>query len=112
MNKHFVIEYIDVVLFMKHKQTRKKMKKETKTRNKKKAKTKDKKEGRKKRKKRETEKEKVKRGRPKKAGEKERETLEKKPFFRGKTGFILVKKQRKERNQKKNKLTKKQVRRV
>ena len=50
MNKNFVIEYFDFVLFIKQKQRRKKKEKRDKTRNKKKAKKKDKKEGRKKRK--------------------------------------------------------------
>ena len=55
MNKSSVIEYFDVVLFVKQKQKETKRKKETKTRNQKKAKKKDKKEGRKKRKKKDRE---------------------------------------------------------
>ena len=72
MNENFVIEYFDVVLFMKQKQRRKKKEKEAKTRNKKKAKQK-KKAGWKKRKRERQRKRKWKRGRPKKASEKERE---------------------------------------
>ena len=67
-----------------------KRKKETKTRNQKKAKQKDKKKGRKERKRERPRKKKWKRGRPKKAMEKERETLknkQKRPFLGGKAVF-------------------------
>ena len=83
----------------------KKKERETKTRNKKKAKKKDKKEGRKKRKRERQRKWKWKRGMPKKAWEKERETLkinQKLPFLGGKTGFFY-KKQRKEQKKKNKK---------
>ena len=58
-------------------------------------------------------------GGPKKAEEKQRETLKNKhkmPFFRGETGFCLLKKRRKESKEKKNKnkknKNKKKIRRV
>ena len=49
MNKNFVIEYFDVVPFMKQKQRRNQKKERDKNKNHKKAKKKDKKEGRKER---------------------------------------------------------------
>ena len=67
MKENFVIEYSDVVLFMKQKQRRKKRKERDKTRKQKKAKKKDRKERKKEKKKRETEKEKLKKGEPQKS---------------------------------------------
>ena len=75
-----------------------KRKKETKARNQKKAKKKDKKEGRKERKRERQRKKKWKRGRPKKAMEKERETLknqQKCPFYGEKQCFSIKNKERK-----------------
>ena len=100
---------------MKQKQRRKERKERDKTRNQKKAKKKDKKEEKRTRtRERERERERDrqrnwKRGRPKKAKEKQRETLENKqkcPFVEQKQGFC-IKKQRKERQNKTTKKNKK-----
>ena len=114
--KEIAIENVHVVLFMKEKQRRKKNEKETKTRNKKKAKKKDKKEERKTRERERQRKRNRKRGRPKKVkGERKRniENKQKCPFLGGKTGFLSIKKQRKQSKEKnKNQKNKKKIRRV
>ena len=118
MKENFVIEYFDVVLFMKQKQRRKKRKERDKNKEAKyKAKKKDRKEERQKRRKdRERERERQRKrnlkneGGQKKLREKQRETLKNKqimPFSRGKNKVFLVlqSKERKgtTRNQKKQK---------
>ena len=110
MKENFVIEYSDVVLFMKQKQRRKE--KERKRQNKEakqKQRRKTGKKGKKDKKKRETEKEKLKKGEPQKTKEKQRETLKNKqkfPFLGGNKFFILQSKERKgtTTNQKKQKI--------
>ena len=75
MNKNFVIEYFDVVPFMKQKQRRNQKKERDKTRNHKKAKTEDKKEGRKERKRERDRERKSKKGEAKKGyGERKGDT--------------------------------------
>ena len=103
MNKNFVIEYFDVVLSMKQKQRRNQQKERDKSKKTKESK-KEEKEGRKKRKKERQRKKKWKRGRPKKAMEKERETVKNKqkmPFLGGKTVFFYENKERKGSKKKK-----------
>ena len=106
MKKNFVIEYFDVVLFMK--QSREEKKKETKTRNQKKAKKRHKKEERKKRK-RERQRTKVKKGEAKKgSGETKGDTQKNNnALFREEQGFSIKNKERKGKTQKKIKNTKK-----
>ena len=89
MKKNFVIEYVDVVLFMKQKQRRKKRKERDKNKEVKESKKKDRKEERKEEE-RDRERAIEKGGGHKKAKEKQRETLKNKqkiPFSRGKTVF-------------------------
>ena len=106
MKKSFATESFDVLPFMKQKHRRQKRKEREKNKEpkaSKQAKNKDKKEERKKEqereRERETEKRNWKRGRPKRAKEKQRGTLKnrKNAFFRGKTGFSMRSKERQEK---------------
>ena len=111
MKENFVIEYSDVVLFMKQKQRRKKRKERDKTRKQKKAKKKDRKEREKgQEEERDREREIEKGGAPKKLRRNKgrHSKINKKcPFLGGKQGFFCITKQRKERNNNKPKKTKK-----
>ena len=89
--ENFVVEYFDVVLFMKQKQRRKKRKERDKNKEAKESK-KERQEGREKGQEEERDRERtIQKGRPKKAKEKQRETLKNKqkcPFLGGKQGFL------------------------
>ena len=109
MKENFVIEYFDVVLFLKQKQRRKKRKERDKkqgSKRKQKRKT-----GRKEKKGQEEERDRERKieqgGGQKKAKEKQRQTVknnQKMPFSRGKTRFcVLQSKERNKNKQKKNK---------
>ena len=90
--ENFIIEYFDVVLFMKQKQRRKKRKERDKNKEAKESK-KERQEGRKKEKKRETEKEQLKKGEAKKRLRRNKgrhsKINKKRPFLGGKNkGFF------------------------
>ena len=109
MKRNFVIEYFDVVLFMNKSKEERKGKKETKTRKQKKAKRKD---GKEERNEEERDRERAieKGGGPKKAKEKQRETIKNKqkmPFSRGKTVFWIEAKKGKEKKTKQENTNKK-----